>query len=324
MNIEVRQPNRAQKTRYDIVDCDIHPKMLIEDYRKHLSNQWWSHLQTYGLRPRHGYTKAYPMPKITPQAARRDAWPPTGGMPGSDLGFMQEQLLDLYDMDYGILNPLQPTGQGDQNPEFSAALAFAANEQQLERWTLQDKRLKASVVVPYENPDASKAEIKRRAGSKDFAQVFMLSRAAEAHGRRRYWPIYEAVVASMIFEGLFEQYRDLKVVLIESGFGWLPALGWRLDKHWERMRDDVPHVKRPPSEYIREHFWVSTQPMEEAEDPEHVMDAMKWIGFDRILFASDYPHWDFDDPVLALPPALTEEQRRMIYGDNAKKLYGLS
>src|SRR4051812_39117985 len=145
MNIEVRQPNRAQKTRYGIVDCDIHPKLLIEDYRKHLSNQWWSHLQTYGLRPRHGYTKAYPMPKITPQAARRDAWPPGGGMPGSDLGFMREQLLDLYDMDYGILNPLQPTAQGDQNPEFSAAMATAANEQQIERWTRQEKRLKASV-----------------------------------------------------------------------------------------------------------------------------------------------------------------------------------
>jgi predicted TIM-barrel fold metal-dependent hydrolase len=366
MNIEVRQPARAQKTRYGIVDCDIHPKMLIEEYRKHLSNQWWSYLQTYGLRPRHGFTKSYPMPKITPQAARRDAWPPGGGMPGSDLDFMREQLLDLYDMDYGILNPLQPTAQGDQNPEFSAAMAFAANEQQLERWTTRDKRLKASVVVPYENPEASKAEIKRRAGSKDFAQVFMLSRTAEAHGRRRYWPIYEAaveaglpvgihvfgysgwamtnsgwpsfyieemtehatgqqaVVASMIFEGLFEQYRDLKVVLIESGFGWLPALGWRLDKHWERMRDEVPHVKRPPSEYIRQHFWVSTQPMEEAEEPDHVLDAMRWIGFDRILFASDYPHWDFDDPVLALPPSLTEEQRRMIYSANAKKLYGLA
>jgi predicted TIM-barrel fold metal-dependent hydrolase len=50
---------------------------------------------------------------------------------------------------------------------------------------------------------------------------------------------------------------------------------------------------------------------------------MRWIGFDRILFASDYPHWDFDDPFLALPPSLTEEQRRMIYAGNAKKLYGL-
>jgi predicted TIM-barrel fold metal-dependent hydrolase len=113
-----------------------------------LSNQWWSHLQTYGLRPRHGFAKTYPMPKITPQAARRDAWPPTGGLPGSDLAFMQQQLLDLYDMDYGIMNPLSPTGQGDQNPEFSAAMAFASNEAQVARWTSREKRLKASVVVP--------------------------------------------------------------------------------------------------------------------------------------------------------------------------------
>ena len=133
MNIEVRQPLRAQKTRYGIVDCDIHPKLLLEDMRPYLSNQWWSHLQTYGLRPRHGFAKTYPMPKITPQAARRDAWPPTGGLPGSDLDFLREQLLDLYDMDYGIMNPLSPTGQGDQNPDFSAAMAFAANEAQLER-----------------------------------------------------------------------------------------------------------------------------------------------------------------------------------------------
>ena len=156
MNIEVRQPLRAQKTRYGIVDCDIHPKLTYDEMRPYLSNQWWSHLQTYGLRPRHGFAKTYPMPKITPQAARRDAWPPTGGLPGSDLAFMQQQLLDLYDMDYGIMNPLSPTGQGDQNPDFSAAMAFASNEAQVARWTSREKRLKASVVVPYENPEASR------------------------------------------------------------------------------------------------------------------------------------------------------------------------
>jgi len=247
----------------------------------------------------------------------------------------------------------------------SAALASAANECQLERWTLRDRRLKASVVVPYEDAEASAQEIRRRAGDRNFVQVLMLSRTAEALGRKRYWPIYEAaveaglpvgihafgysgwamtnggwpsfyieeatehatsaqtVVTSMVMEGLFERYRDLKVIMIECGFGWLPALGWRLDKLWRKMRDEVPHLRRPPSEYIREHFYVSTQPMEEPEDPSHVLDAMRWIGFDRILFASDYPHWDFDDPVMAVPPSLNEEQRRMIFAGNAKKLFGL-
>jgi predicted TIM-barrel fold metal-dependent hydrolase len=131
----------------------------------------------------------------------------------------------------------------------------------------------------------------------------------------------QQLIASMIMEGVFERYRELKVVLIETGFGWLPALGWRLDKHWERMRDEVPHLKRPPSEYLREHFWVSTQPMEETDKPEQLIDVMKWIGFDRLLFASDYPHWDFDDPFLSLPPSLSETQRRAIYADNARALY---
>ncbi len=89
------------------------------------------------------------------------------------------------------------------------------------------------------------------------------------------------------------------------------------------MRLRLAHLRRPPSEYIREHFYVSTQPMEEPEDPRHVLDAMRWIGFDRILFASDYPHWDFDDPVMAIPPSLAEEQRRMIFAGNARTVYRL-
>ncbi len=44
----------------------------------------------------------------------------------------------------------------------------------------------------------------------------------------------------------------------------------------------------------------------------------------RILFATDYPHWDFDDPVMAIPPSLNEEQRRMIFAkQHSKELFGL-
>jgi uncharacterized protein len=365
MNIEVRAPVRPAKTRLGLVDVDIHPKSSIEDLRPYLSNHWWNYLQTYGSRQRHGYAKGFPYPKSQPQAARRDAWPPVGGLPASDLDFMRAQHLDHYGVDYGIMNPLSPTGQGDQNSDFSAAMAFAANEWQLEGWNKREPRLKASIVVPYEDGEASQTEIKRRAGDRRFAHVLLLSRTSELLGKRRYWPIFEAameeglpvgihvfgysgwamtnsgwpsfyieemtehatscqaMVTSLIMEGVFERYPELKIVLIESGFAWLPALGWRLDKAWARLHDEVPHLRRAPSEYLREHFYVSTQPMEESEDPEHVLDVMEWIGWDKILFASDYPHWDFDDPVMALPPKLTEERRRMIYSGNARALYRL-
>lgn len=366
MNVVMPQRARSQRNRLTFVDVDIHPKSAIEDLRPYLTDHWWHYLQTYGSRARHGYAKGFPYPKAAPQAARRDAWPPGGGLPASDLDFMRTQHLDFYGVEYGIMNPLSPTGQGDQNDDLSAALAFASNEHQLESWVKREPRLKASLVVPYEDSEASRREISRRAGDRRFAHVLLMSRTSDLLGKRRYWPIYEAaveaglpvgihvfgysgwamtntgwpsfyieemtehatsaqaMVSSLIMEGVFERYRDLKIVLIEAGFGWMPALGWRLDRIWRRMRDELPHLKRPPSEYLRQHFWVSTQPMEEPEDPEHVIDVMDWIGWDKILFASDYPHWDFDDPFLALPPSLDQERRQMIYSGNAKALYGLA
>ena len=61
---------------------------------------------------------------------------------------------------------------------------------------------------------------------------------------------------------------ELRIVLVEAGFAWVPSLCWRLDQHWARMRDEVPHVKRPPSEYIRENVWYTTQPIEEPANPD--------------------------------------------------------
>ena len=63
--------------------------------------------------------------------------------------------------------------------------------------------------------------------------------------------------------------------------------------------------------------------MEEPADPTHLLETMAWIGFDRLLFATDYPHWDFDDPVRALPKGLTAVQRRQVQAENARRLFRL-
>jgi hypothetical protein len=361
-----RQPAQARASRTGIVDCDVHPTVKsFAELRPYLADRWWRHLNTYGLRPRHGFAQMDPYPKAAPRACRRDAWTPAGDRPGSDLAFMREHYLDAYGVETAIMSPLAVTGQGDQNLGFSAAMASAINDWQLDAWTREDDRLKASIVVPYDDGAMACAEIERCAGNPHFKQILVLSRTSEPLGKRRYWPIFEAacrhdlpvgvhvfgysgfpvsaagwpsfyieemtghsttcqtLVASLVLEGVFEQFPALKVVLIEGGFGWLPALAWRLDRQVQRARDEVPHLTRQPSDYIRDHIWITTQPMEEPERREHVLDVMAWIGFDRLLYATDYPHWDFDDPAQALPRGLAPERLEMIRRNNARRLYRL-
>jgi predicted TIM-barrel fold metal-dependent hydrolase len=362
MTAMLRERPVEQAAALEIADCDIHPKVRgLEDLRPWLSSRWWEHLRTYGLRQRHGFAKGSPYPKGAPLACRRDAWPESGGEPGSDLALLRAQLLDAYGITLGILNPLS-IGQGVLNAELCAAMCFAANEWQKAGWTAPEPRLRASVLVPYEDGEASRIEIERRAGDPAFAQVLLLSRTAEPLGQKRYWPIYaaaveaglpvgihvfgysgwpngagwpsyyiedmsghagsaQAVVTSLVFEGAFERFPGLRIVLIEAGFGWLPALGWRLDRVWARLRDEVPHLQRPPSAYLREQLWLTTQPMEEPEIRAHLQDAIDWIGPDRLMFASDYPHWDFDDPRQALPLPDKALKQRIMSG-NARALYG--
>ncbi len=133
----------------------------------------------------------------------------------------------------------------------------------------------------------------------------------------------QSALASLVLEGVFEMFPDLKVVMIEGGFGWAPSCMWRLDKHWARMRDEVPHVRRPPSEYIQRQVWFATQPIEEPDRREDLAELCGWVGWDRIVFATDYPHWDMDDPRYAFQVSLNEEQRRKVFRDNAMAAYGL-
>lgn len=369
MNIHVSEAQakkRADRVGLAIADADIHPALANpKALHPYLAQRWRDHMDTYGMIPRHQYQAGPAYPKGNPDAARRDAYPPEGGRPGSSLEFMRAQHLEPNAVELGILNPLAPTPGNAQNPDLAIALATAMNRWQLAEWMEQEPRLKGSIMPPYEDAAASVEEIKRWAGNPHFAQILLLSRTAEPLGRRRYWPIYEAaaehdlpvaihafgyggnpvtsggwpsfyieemcghaqccqgLLASMVLEGVFEHFTTLKVILVEAGFAWLPSVAWRLDKHWRKLKGEIPHLKRPPSDVIREHVWLTTQPMEEPDTRRHLKDTWDWIGEDRLIFATDYPHWDYDEPAEALPIRLDEEPRRKLFRDNARAVYGL-
>ncbi|MCA2010446.1 amidohydrolase [Cereibacter sphaeroides] len=133
----------------------------------------------------------------------------------------------------------------------------------------------------------------------------------------------QTVIVSMIMEGVFERFPKLKIVVVEGGFSWVPSLAWRMDREWKRMGGEVPQVKRKPSEYLRDHFWFTTQPIEEPEENRHLADLVRWIGADRLMFSTDYPHWDFDDPRFAFRTPLDPDDRAKIFRENAMALFRL-
>ena len=124
----------------------------------------------------------------------------------------------------------------------------------------------------------------------------------------------QSQLAGMVAGGLFEAVR-LRVVLTESGLAWVAALRWSLDAAWEVMREDHPRLRRRPSEYVDEHVWFTTQPIEEPDDPQHLVYAIEQARLQkRLLFATDYPHWDFDSAQAGAAPGAGNRvaQRRAV------------
>ncbi len=134
---------------------------------------------------------------------------------------------------------------------------------------------------------------------------------------------FQAHLVSLLTEGVFERFPGFGVTFTEGGVSWLLALMWRLDAEWKALRSEVPWLTKAPSAYLRDHVRFSSQPIENPDNPRHLLQVMEMMDAENLLmFASDYPHWDFDSPTHAfpkLPPALHER----IFSRNAREWLGL-
>jgi predicted TIM-barrel fold metal-dependent hydrolase len=127
-------------------------------------------------------------------------------------------------------------------------------------------------------------------------------------------------LVSILMHGVFAKYPNLRLVLVEGGFSWLPHMMWRLDLNYRSFRAEVPWLKRMPTDYIRDHVRLTTQPIEELSR-DHFLSLIDMMGSEELLlFSSDYPHMDFDNPLQALPP-IPEALRRKIMFENARAWY---
>ncbi len=132
---------------------------------------------------------------------------------------------------------------------------------------------------------------------------------------------FQSQLTSLICEGVFNRYPELKVVLLESGWTWLPAHLWRLGKYWRGLRMEIPWVDRSPADIVRSNVRLSLQPTDAPPDAASLQRIIEHLQSDELLlFSTDYPHWQFDG-MAALPQGLSAELVRKITVDNPRATY---
>jgi predicted TIM-barrel fold metal-dependent hydrolase len=129
---------------------------------------------------------------------------------------------------------------------------------------------------------------------------------------------------NIVINGLPERFPRLKWVFFEAGLSYLAFATQRLDHEYMMRPSEAPLLKRLPSEYIKD-MYFATQPLEYPAKMEYMEMIFDMIGgASRLLYASDYPHWDFDLPSRIYDlPFLAEDEKRAILGGNALKLFHL-
>ena len=132
----------------------------------------------------------------------------------------------------------------------------------------------------------------------------------------------EANLNSMVMNGIFERFPTLKFLFLEYGFVWPIPVMLRMDRLWRGLRHEVPWVKKSPIDYVNEHVWFATQPIEEPRDPRDLEHIVRMVGVENLCFSTDYPHWDNDMPMQSFR-MLPEADRNRIMRCNARDVLRL-
>jgi uncharacterized protein len=131
-------------------------------------------------------------------------------------------------------------------------------------------------------------------------------------------------LATMVFCGALERHPRLKLVLAESGIGWVPYFLARMDLEWHNLRDKLDYAPEvAPSELFR------SQVMATFEEDALGAQMVPLLGADSCMWASDYPHTDstFPNSLKAIDEtlgSLPEADRRKITATNCARLYGFA
>ena len=247
--------------------------------------------------------------------------------------------------------------------EVEVALGRAFNRWLVEELLPREPRIKAMMYLPFNDPDACVEVVEEFADQPGVIGFTVVSTRYRPVHDNSYMRLYAALQAAdkplafhsgfhwgdelmkqvnrfismhaisfcyfnmihltnWIINGIPERFPKLKVIWVESGLAWVPFMMQRLDSEYMMRTSEAPMLRRRPSEYIRDMYFTS-QPLE-TSNLKLTQATMEAINADtQLLFASDWPHWDFDLPTtITNLPFLSEQAKRNILGLNAARAFG--
>jgi len=271
----------------------------------------------------------------------------------------REQVLAELGVDRQALTLTTP-GTHVERPERAVSLAKLVNDAFAKVAADRGRRFSALATLPLNDPAGSAAELERCLTQLGFPGAMLFSNVnGVALADRRFWPLYEVAnrlgavlyihptspvgveamteywlmplvgflfdttlaVAHLVFAGVVERFPRIRWVLGHLG-GAIPYLAERLDRGFYAFRECRQHIPKPPSEYLKAHFWYDTVNF----DTQALLLAIEFAGADRLLAGSDYPHQVGSIPkmlesIRALP--VSSDDKAAILGGNAGRLLGL-
>jgi len=133
-------------------------------------------------------------------------------------------------------------------------------------------------------------------------------------------------VSSLLCQGVPERHPDTEFVLQEAGIGYVPYLLTRLDTAYHEFAHELPALSKPPSEYVPEQFYWTTQPLgHTAESPRDLAWFVELVGPENLMFSADIPHPDFDTPAELFDrvrPYFDDDELRGMMGETAADVFG--
>jgi uncharacterized protein len=335
---------------YGIVDADGHVIETNEGIARYLDEPYRRRPQTFSFYPQDGWDRRL-LGTLGDQGGTVEQW---------------LRALDRGGMELSVLYPTLGLFLSFlKDRQWAVAICRAYNTFLHEEFTSKTSRLKAVALLPVQDPDAAAVELERSVRELGLCGAMLAADGSHLLGDSRFTPIYEMAqrldvmvgihasgsslggagvelfpqfiqahtcshafgqmrqLTSVIFEGIPERFPDLRIAFLEAGCGWAPYWMERMDDEYAKRASEAPVLKKKPSDYVRSgKIYFSCEADEWLLGP-----AVKLVGENQIVYASDFPHWDHSFPQsiaeIRERGDLSDAQKQKILADNARRLYGL-